>query len=326
MPPKPKLDPNIVKKINEAYGIRIGSIQEYDTPYRKKAAFMMTSGRRSLLLKPFIGPVSKLATFSSFVRRLEKCGFRQMPRWLKTRTGKRWVLIGGKPYYVTRWVHGRTLGAETGDLYRFGGALARLHTQSRRMRLGPARADFRGELESQYRLFLRQLASVQGRQSTAGHFFAEHGSHCKQLCEEAWAIMRKSHVRRVLLRERRRAVLIHGDLTVLNVVVAEGRIYLIDWETAGPGSGLFELAKVLTNTTSFEPSRMEALLRGYADVRSLSRGERRLVSAFFRIPREAWYACLYAHAKGHHPLVDVVKNTWSQRLAAVGWLDAWSKS
>jgi Ser/Thr protein kinase RdoA (MazF antagonist) len=103
-------------------------------------------------------------------------------------------------------------------------------------------------------------------------------------------------------------------------------VLLIDWDQARPGSACLELVTALTNTTNFTPSRMAAFLQGYESVRPFTRPERRLVSALYRFPREAWHLCDQTRRGRGEPLAAILNSSWDSRISAVQWMEEWANT
>ncbi|WP_219944267.1 phosphotransferase [Iamia sp. SCSIO 61187] len=102
-------------------------------------------------------------------------------------------------------------------------------------------------------------------------------------------------------------LVVHHDLSSWNLVHGCGRVAWIDWDTAGPGTRLWDLAWAAISFADLVPAGVRDLADGYG----LPEGERRdLVDL---IPRRA------------HGMVDLLRTggePWS-RLAAEGHLVTW---
>ncbi|UUZ84328.1 phosphotransferase [Paenibacillus sp. P26] len=233
----------------------------------------------------------------------------------------------GKQYYVTEWIQGRRMTRSSEELAQLGSMLAKLHSVSRNLKLPPPPISIIRKLTKNFAAFRRRLKKVKKKPTNAGRWARDHGEACIELSRAGLQALRGPELRALLRKENRHPALVHGDVTIPNVLVANGRVYLIDWDLMGRGASYYDLVVALTNTAGFSPARIAAFLRGYEQVRPLSRSEKKLVSALYRIPREAWYVCQYA-ANGlkHGQLLHNLDRTWSQRLEAVRWLDAWANS
>lgn len=64
-------------------------------------------------------------------------------------------------------------------------------------------------------------------------------------------------------------VLCHQDLNPTNLLCARGTLYFLDWETASPGDGYFDLA-TLINGLLLGPPSVARLLQGYREQRKLA--------------------------------------------------------
>lgn len=316
----------IFNKIARSYGFSIKKTRSYASQYKKTAAFRVKTNKGSYMIKPFIGSKSRLIQLSSYAVKLHKRGFHGMPTWLRSRSGKYWEQKGGKLFYLTDWIEGRKMSSNKEDLVKLGGMLARLHSVSRSLKLPRQPDSVTLRHRRNYYAFLKRLKKLRRKPTEAGTWFRHHGDLCIELSRDAIHLLGTSRIRSMLREECRHPSLVHGDVTVANTLKSKTRIYLIDWDLMKRGSSYYDLVVALTNTAGFEPSKMAAFLKGYEKVRPLRRREKKLISALYRIPREAWYVCQYAmNGRKYGPLLNVLNKTWNNRLIAINWIDTWSR-
>ena len=143
------------------------------------------------------------------------------------------------------------------------------------------------------------------------------------MAKEAWEIFRESEVKQIISEEINYPSLIHGDVTIPNIIINPNGMFLIDWDCLRMGSTYNEIAKTLLNTTYYNPIHIEALLRGYEEIKPFKSAERLLISALFRLPREAWSeARNIVWGRGQHGF-RLLEQTWDERLNAIRWMDEW---
>ncbi|WP_088833695.1 phosphotransferase [Paenibacillus tyrfis] len=315
------------------YGLQIKRIIPRHSLYKRNAAYRAITDRGDFLLKPFcrsriLGqrtPKQQIERISSHIRTLQEAGYPHLPKWLTTSSGRYWTSYQGKPYYLTEWIKGRELQNDVQDYDSLGKALAGLHNVCPTTRLPMSHFTLKevGFLKWQEALFRRQLVRFDRRR---GRWFRKHGAECIALADEAWRIIKAPEVQRLILMEHEHPALIHSDVTFPNVIIRSDGLFLIDWDRVRLGSIYLEIARTLQNTALFEPPRMEALLRGYEQFRPLLPEERLLISAFFRLPVEAWLSANRI-AFGRSPSANrVLKKTWRPRLNAIGWMDNWART
>jgi len=309
-----------MNRIVSGYGLRTRKIDPCHSLYKQAAAYRIKTRNGDYLVKPFHGTARRLKRIVRSMRRLKKAGFSHLPAWKKNRKGAYWVKAGNRFYYLTEWVDGTTLPMEAPAFQALGRALGRLH----RVKAGSSRINSLAGLKKQSDAFHRHLADLRKQGTEDGKWFAEKGDQCLSLSRQSWKDLRLSRAARILRKEQKRPSLIHGDVTLPNLLMKGKRLYLIDWERVRPGNSYLELAKALANTTGFSTPLMEALLEGYTSKRSLSRPERHIVAALFRFPREAWYAAKETAAGRPSHLLEIVRSSWDRRLAAISWIDAWA--
>jgi Ser/Thr protein kinase RdoA (MazF antagonist) len=119
--------------------------------------------------------------------------------------------------------------------------------------------------------------------------------------------------------------LIHGDVTIPNIIINASGMFLIDWDGLRIGSTYNEIAKALSNTTYFNTRHISALLRGYEKIKPLIPAERLLISALFRLPREAWREAKGIALNRGQRDFRVLEQTWDERMNAIRWLDEWAR-
>lgn len=102
-------------------------------------------------------------------------------------------------------------------------------------------------------------------------------------------------------------LVVHHDLAAWNLVHGAGRAVLIDWDAAGPGTRLWDLAWAAISFADLDPSGTRALADGYG----LDEADRRALTAL--LPRRAG---------GMADLLRTGGGPWSG-LAAAGHLAVW---
>ncbi|WP_274361771.1 phosphotransferase [Paenibacillus thermotolerans] len=324
-----------IRDIVKKYGLRAERIKAYDSIYRHDAAFRVSTDKGRFLVKPYHKSslsertaASEIRRIASHIKKLQRKGYPNMPDWLRTRSGKLWVDYGGTIFYMTEWIKGRPLADDEGDYEKLGRALGRLHSICRRRLSEKSRYTRRQieKLQGQEKQFLAVLAKIRKQKTSSGRWFKENGERCKELAKQAWDIVKRPEVREIIEHEASRPSLIHGDVTIPNVLIDDERLVLIDWDTLRVDSAYYDISKALSNVTHCMPAFMAALLRGYESEKPLKPAERLLISALFRLPREAWYSAKKKLQGQGDSLFRIVSDSWEQRMEAVRWLDDWARS
>jgi Ser/Thr protein kinase RdoA (MazF antagonist) len=248
---------------------------------RENAVFRIDlhGGGRAVLRvhRPGYHTDSELESEFAWLDALETAGVR-VPRVIPSRGGRNFEIVnashedGPRQIDVFEWIEGRQLGSvETGisgsrdsvaDQYRQIGALAaRMHNHSQGWRPPPA-----------FRRHSWDAGGLVGEQPFWGRF---------------WDLNALSHAQRDLLLRLRGCIardlvgygmhadrygLIHADLVPENLLIDGSRACVIDFDDAGFGWHLFELATSLyfiTGDSVYQTAR-DALIRGYRSLRPLS--------------------------------------------------------
>ena len=324
-----------VNGIARRFGLIPLNFKWFPSLYRRNAVIQIKTRRGHYALKPFYrnrlfktSATQQMKKAAGHIRLLSNTGYAYMPKILNAKTGKLWTLRQGQPYYVTEWVQGRTL-EHSGDYANLGRAMAALHQSSNGGPPGSKADSYTLKQirlwKKQHRYFLRDKSGAVQKNAGYRRWHRQYRNDCRRLAERSWAEMREKGVASLLRNERGHPRRIHGDITSANVIIADDdRLYLIDWDRVRFGSIYVELAKTLANTTHFNPEFIQLLLAGYEEIRPLKRTERKLISALFRLPREAWLAARFPNGKKSNELVENMMNTWPSRLKANKLLGDWA--
>ncbi|MCE5171205.1 aminoglycoside phosphotransferase family protein [Paenibacillus profundus] len=321
------------KTIVRNYGLQLHNVKSYASLYKPNAAFRVSTDEGDFLIKPFyrrkIG--NKLTTkqqivrLSSYIQKLKEHGYPHLPNWLVTKSGGYWVTQSGRPYYMMEWVEGGQLQSEQ-DYENLGSALATLHNICKGS-LPPMSRCTRNQtklFKMQDILFRRRLPTIRKRKG-AGKWFNEHGGHCIKLANEAWGAIDAPEPKHIMEEEINHPALIHGDVTSPNVIIHSNGLFLIDWDQLRIDSTYYEIVKTLLNTTNYNQVQIDALLRGYEQLKPLIPAERVLVSSLFRLPVEAWIAARGIASGRGSRVFRLLERTWDARLSAIQWMDEWAR-
>jgi Ser/Thr protein kinase RdoA (MazF antagonist) len=290
------LDPAVF--LNEMQALAQTALARWDLPatnlapikVRENAVFRidLEGGGRAVLRVHRHGYHSDSALESEFawLRALESAGI-EVPRVIRSRQGRDFELVecaraasgsaGGSAESVRQidvfeWIEGRQLGSiESGiagdeaavaaQYLKIGAVAARMHNQTAGWQPPPG-----------FRRHAWDAAGLVGEAPLWGRF---------------WELEALTPAERELLMRLRRALaleleafgmtpdgygLIHADLVPENLLVDGERVCVIDFDDAGFGWHLFELATSLyfISGASVYPAAREALIRGYRTERALS--------------------------------------------------------
>lgn len=301
--------------------------------YRKNAVIQIQTNLGTFALKPYnrnphlrSGLAAQIKSAAKYVRLLMNNDYGFMPDWLPADSGKLWVMRQGQPYYMTGWIHGRPMGTEQ-DCEQLGHALAKLHT----LRCGLPPTPKSATLE-QVRLwkvkdrYLRKnMVQAASANPALRRAVGKYGAAWKRFSDEAWSEIRHPDISRLCAQEKANPALIHGDITPPNVIIAnDERLHIIDWDFIRVGSTYADTAKTIMNTTGFNTTFIEAFLRGYEGIRPLSPPERKLVTALYGLPREAWYAVRFPRNNRSAEMLKTMDQTWVLRRQAMEYMSRWA--
>lgn len=327
-----------VRRVAAAYGYRVSAYRKIGSMSKAHAAYRVVAQRRTVLIKPFFrhllrpGTASRqMAEAARRAQRIMECGYAHMPRWHRTKRGNLWMKLGRRPFYITDWIAGRPLPKDPASYRALGRALAALHSIPVAGHDTQHGAQAGGATEQMIRFYKAQDAAYRrpgaawtNKRGRMNVWLRQHLPESNALADEAWRGMHTPEAEEVLRAEAAAPVFVHGDVTLPNIVVAGTRLYLIDWDGLAPGSAYDELALALHNTTHYDVALMQAMLAGYESVRPLRGGERRMVGALYRLPRESWFVARPLDRRTGMRTFRALAPAWGLRLQAVAWLDRWS--
>lgn len=320
-----------VRKIIRRFGMNMLSLKMRSSFYRKNAVIQVQTENGVYALKPFFrntylrsSTVQQIKTAMNVARFLMDNGYNYMPNWLSTKSNALWTIDQGRPFYITEWIKGRNLeGAE--DFEELGRALATLHTLSydihttkksytlKRIRIW----------KFQDRLFRKRMAKVIQNKERHRGWYKKYGKAFKRQVDRAWTDLEEPAI--VTLLKMEPPALIHSDITTPNVIISDdGRLYIIDWDCVKVGSIYVDISKALRNTTQFNPEFIQSLLKGYEELKPLHQSERRVITSLYGIPQEAWYVARCPKTPRSMKMMDMIDQTWHQRLKALDLLDEWT--
>jgi Ser/Thr protein kinase RdoA (MazF antagonist) len=320
------------------YGLQLYRIKPYDSLYKKNAVFRASTNKGKFLIKSIhkrtygmkLTKEQQSDQLSSYIKKLKAYKYPYYANWLTTKSGRYYMNKNGKPYYMTEWIKGHSLQNNVQDYEALGRALANLHTlykDSHSSKISFTKRHIK-LFKHQERLFKLRLTVLREKKTFAKKckkWFRRHGDRCKALTNEAWKIFRTPEVKQIISEEIKHPALIHGDVTIPNIIINSRGLFLIDWDCLRKGSTYNEMAKALLNTTNYNPVHMEALLRGYEELKPLKSAERLLICGLFRLPREAWSEARNIVLGRGHRSFRLLKQTWDERLKAISWLDEWAR-
>ncbi|MGZ9586705.1 phosphotransferase [Paenibacillus marinisediminis] len=321
-----------VRKIVRRFGLiplRSDSIASFS---RKNAIIRVQTESGTYAMKPFFrsilfraGTIDQMKTTADHIRLLMNSGFSNMPTWLTSNSGKLWTLNQGRPFYVTIWINGRKLENQE-DFEKLGRALASLHTTA--CLSLPINNPFHDQFrfwKNQDHLFRRRMSKANRTNKWTRGWYKRFGESCNQLSDRTWTELMRPEIVDLLGKEMTHPALIHSDITSQNVIISDdGQLFIIDWDRIKAGSIYVDVATALMNTTCFNPVFIHSLLKGYEELRPLNRTERQLISALYRLPREAWHAAQFPNRPGSRNMLNIMEQTWLLRFKAMDVLDEWT--
>jgi Ser/Thr protein kinase RdoA (MazF antagonist) len=321
--------------IAKQYGLHLRRLKPYDTLYKKNAAYRASTNKGKFLIKALhirtfgtkLTNQQQSDRVSSYIKKLKACRYPNFANWLITKSGHYYVNKNGRQYYMTEWIEGHNLQNDVQEYEALGRALANLHTICKDDH--SSMSAFTKRQIKLYKVqehrFRHQLKVIRGKKTFTKKWFQKRGDRCSALAYEAWKIFRTPEVKQIMSEEIKHPALIHGDVTRPNIIINSKGLFLIDWDCLRMGSTYNEIVKTLSNTTYYNPILINALLCGYEDIKPLKPAERLLISALFRLPREAWGAARSIAIDRGHRGFRVLEQTWDERLNAIRCLDEWAR-
>lgn len=299
-------DVKMQKAIQMAYGVPVEDIKWMDSFYAKSVVACLTaSGKRYAWKRCKVkqNAIGRLYRKHRLVAQAELA-----PTWHLTKRGRRTLIWQGRTYYLTDWVDGQRFGTSPSHAYALGQTLGKLHNLDTRRLTAPSTAS--QEMRARcHRLHQAEHLLSRGNippsfPTDVKQFLKRHHSRLLSDIHQSLHILETQQAHLTLC-------LIHGDVTVPNVLIENEHARLIDWERLRMGFAVEELAKTTMNVCNLSPHMVERLLDGYGMV-TLTRDERRAFQAFLQIPREIIYLLL----RGNRRLFSATDTSlWRQIIA-----------
>jgi Ser/Thr protein kinase RdoA (MazF antagonist) len=233
------------------------------------------------------------------------------PRLLRARAGAALGAGAGWLLLATAWVPGERAAPTLGQIEQMGAALGRMHARTLGGPPGAGSWWDLGYVLPAARAQLRAPAEVPGR----------------------WARLREECLAALAAVERRRAglpqALIHADVWARNAIGGPDGLTLIDWDCAGRGCAVLDLARLLlechldaavrnNGLIAPDPQRIAAALAGYLRWRRPAAAELAALEDAMRFGAAANTAFLFAQAASEGwtaPLAQVLERR-ENRMAA----------
>ncbi|WP_152393070.1 phosphotransferase [Paenibacillus guangzhouensis] len=303
--------------------------------YRKSAILQVRTNRGTYAVKPFFrspflrsSTIHQIKTTAGYMQRLAESGFTYMPHWHRSTSGSLWIMNQGRPFYMTAWIQGRKLEKKE-DYEELGRAIATLHQTSRRF-IHTNDTVTRKQIriwQGKDRLFRRRMAVALRMNERRHKWYKHYGKACERLADRAWTMITSPEIAELLAKEVAGPALIHNDITTPNVIISDdGGLFIIDWDYVRIGSIYVDVVKALMNTTQYNPIYILALIKGYEELYPFDKHERKLISALYGLPLEAWQATQIIYRKRSSEMLRIMEQTWILRLKAVDVVDEWANS
>lgn len=94
-----------IRKIARRFGLTPLSFDSVASLYRKNAVVRIQTNSGTYAVKPFFrslslrsGTIDQMKTTAGYIQLLMNSGFRYMPEWLTSNSGKLWTLDQGRPF------------------------------------------------------------------------------------------------------------------------------------------------------------------------------------------------------------------------------------
>lgn len=304
-------DGEMKKAIQSAYGLPVDDVKWVDSLYAKSVVACLTAAGKRFAWKRW--KTSASAIYGLYQKHRFVAEADLAPIWHLTKNGQKTLTWQGNIYYLTDWADGRRFEANPDDAYALGGILRKLHSMDVSS-LGRDMAKpfaIQSHLPRVYRVarLLQRDQTPVSCPTEARQFLARHRANILHDIEQSLDSLKSQQP--ILL-----PCLVHGDVTVPNVLIHHNQARLIDWERLGFGIAMEELAKTAMNVCNLSPQMVERLLDGYGKD-SLATREMSVFRAFMRIPREVIYLLLRGNRQSistaDTSLWQQIISTWEDR-------------
>ncbi|MFD1677534.1 phosphotransferase [Alicyclobacillus fodiniaquatilis] len=305
-----KDDLTITRAVRASYNLKVDKLTWCDSLYLRRVAARLEARDKTYKLKRFAGTQQRLQTLANGYQQVAACRLHEFPTWHRTAQGKAYIRVQGQLLYLLDWVHGKPFEHTSAHAYALGRTLRKLHVppRSRQSFTTPSLRRRIDQIE-QVTTLLSNKDSTLHLPSVARDFITVQTDALVPLLKTSMRMLKE-------LGPKLSYVMVHGDVTVPNVLMNGRTAVLIDWERLSLGFAMEELAKTVMNTCNLSIPHARALLAGYG-WSSLSDDAKAAFGVFLQIPREVNYLLLRASrrrpSKADRAQWKLVMDTWAER-------------
>ena len=284
----------IKKSIESEYNIEVKSIEKFKSTYR-------INGNEGYCLKIIKYDYPHCLFIIKAMNHLVENGLRSVLPLLKTKSDKKYIRLGNKNAYLTKWINGEESNFDVlNQLDRIGEAVGELHVKSRNFSI-PQFSKPRIGWMSWIKVFETRKNEIydfknrihqKAYKNDFDKLYLENFDSEIKRCDRAIEALKKSNYLNVMEKQVMKMGFCHHDLANHNIILdKENNINFIDFDYCILDSNLHDLASLIWRVNKFfTPSveKTDKILKGYTKKVSVDKEEVEIMKAFLSFPQEFW--------------------------------------
>ncbi|WAH35750.1 aminoglycoside phosphotransferase family protein [Alicyclobacillus dauci] len=298
---------DVVALIKAEYNLDVTDVSWHDSLYTSHVAARVKTRQGTFKLKRYSNRFLTLKQLYGRYQTLSSLRILGVPKWHLTTDGAPSTLYRSKAYYLVDWVEGRSFQHSYDDAMALGLLLREVHvgTRSKEFQIPTLQHRLRPIMNAKEILRRHRYRNLPVQ---VDRFLQRESSFLQ-------ATMTRSVRTLTSLAGELEPKIVHGDVTIPNVLYQGKKAILIDWERVSLGYAMEELAKTAMNTCNLSTGLADHLLQGYG-WDAISEPMQTAFRAFLQIPREVIYLL---HLSVRKPAGDAERAQW--QLIMQTWRD-----
>lgn len=254
------------------------------------------------------------------IEHLVKKGFKNVARFIPTRSGHPYLNIEGQLYFLTDWIHGEHCDYENfKELSLASKTLARLHLASHgfepppgceeKIRWGRWPEIFAHRLEEL--AFFGRQAQRDGKENPHSRLYWKYLAYFTDQASQSLSLLSESSYNSLVENEKALMGFCHHDFANHNVLLtARDEVYVVDFDYTVCDIRAHDIASLLSRVARHQewtPRIIPQVLEPYRSVSPLKPGELGVIHAFLTFPQDFWQLGVWLYLEKVRPDDDRIR-------------------
>lgn len=281
--------------VSKKYNLNIKSIQKVKNTYK------VLSEEGMYCIKVIRYEFGHFKFILSAILHLEKMGFSNLPKILKTKTGERYIELLGYYAYLTEWIPSRESDFnDMEDLATVSENLAKLHKFSQGFTLTkdmkPRIAWFSWidvfNTRKNEILDFKNRISQKAYKSNFDLMYLSCMDEEIQRAEKCIELLKKSNYKKLMEKELFKMGFCHHDYANHNILISPSdKVYVIDFDYCILDTHLHDVASLLIRAMKndrWEFEKADCIIKNYSKISKITEEEFKLIKYFLIFPQAYW--------------------------------------